>query len=494
MGGSSLGPEVLAAELRPPAGASGAAGAGFDRSRRRSAPSSAASIPRARCLSSRASPARTLEPNICKRLFLRPRGAALGDARRGSISSPSPIPARRCRRRPSATVSADIFYGEPSIGGRYSVLSDFGLVPAAAMGLDLRRLLDAAQRDGALLRRRACRRRKIPGVVLGAILGLAAQAGRDKVTIIASPGIADIRRLAGAAAGGIDRQAGQGPRPGRWRAAGAARVLRRRPRFRLSAARRRERRTRRRRRWPRWSAPAIRCCASGRRPLHASARSSSAGRSRPRWPARCIGINPFDQPDVEASKVKTRELTAAYEKTGGAAGRRRRCSASAASRSSPIARNAKALAAGARRSLTAGSTAHLAPHRGPAITAALLAYIERNAAASSRRCRRSALLIRDDKRVATCLGFGPRFLHSTGQAYKGGPETGVFLQITAERRGTISPMPGAATASAWSRRRRRAAISTCWPSAAAARCASISGGRRGRAGACCRTRCARSLA
>jgi transaldolase/glucose-6-phosphate isomerase len=62
---------------------------------------------------------------------------------------------------------------------------------------------------------------------------------------------------------------------------------------------------------------------------------------------------------------------------------------------------------------------------------ALLAYVERN------KYHRDALqnirvLIRDRKRVATCLGFGPRFLHSTGQAYKGGPNTGVFLQITCD--------------------------------------------------------------
>ena len=66
--------------------------------------------------------------------------------------------------------------------------------------------------------------------------------------------------------------------------------------------------------------------------------------------------------------------------------------------------------------------------------------------------------VRDAQRVATCLGFGPRFLHSTGQAYKGGPNSGVFLQITCDDARDL-PVPGQSTPSAWSRRRRRAATS-----------------------------------
>ena len=83
-------------------------------------------------------------------------------------------------------------------------------------------------------------------------------------------------------------------------------------------------------------------------------------------------------------------------------------------------------------------------------------------------------MIRDRRRVATCVGFGPRFLHSTGQAYKGGPNSGVFLQITADDRRRILAVPGRATASASSRRPRRAATSTCSPSAAGGPCASTS--------------------
>jgi transaldolase/glucose-6-phosphate isomerase len=144
-----------------------------------------------------------------------------------------------------------------------------------------------------------------------------------------------------------------------------------------------------------------------------------------------IGINPFDQPDVEASKVKTRALTDEYEKTD------------ALPPESPFfqveglrlfadAANAAALAkaAGSERSLTAYLRAHLARlSRGDYF--AILAYVESNAAheATLQTLRHR---VRDARGVATCLGFGPRFLHSTGQAYKGGPNSGVFLQITCD--------------------------------------------------------------
>ena len=135
-----------------------------------------------------------------------------------------------------------IAFGMPSIGGRYSVLSDFGLVPAAAMGSTSASCSTATADDGALLRPPMCRRPTIQACVLGAVLGvLAAKAGRDKVTIVASPGHRRFRRLARTAPGRIDRQAGQGPHPGRRRAAGAACRLRTGSPVRLCAAVRRSR-------------------------------------------------------------------------------------------------------------------------------------------------------------------------------------------------------------------------------------------------------------
>jgi transaldolase/glucose-6-phosphate isomerase len=151
-----------------------------------------------------------------------------------------------------------------------------------------------------------------------------------------------------------------------------------------------------------------------------------------------IGINPFDQPDVEASKIKTRELTAAYEQTG------------KLPPESPFftfdgielfadPRNEGELKPQAT-SLVAALKAHLGRAKAGDYVA-MLAYIERTAAhiAAMQKMRHE---VRDTKKLATCLGFGPRFLHSTGQAYKGGPNSGVFLQITCSDPADLA-VPGA---------------------------------------------------
>ncbi|HET9364598.1 MAG TPA: transaldolase, partial [Candidatus Angelobacter sp.] len=144
-----------------------------------------------------------------------------------------------------------------------------------------------------------------------------------------------------------------------------------------------------------------------------------------------LGINAFNQPDVEASKVVTRQLTEAYEKTGQLPAE------------TPIleengiklftdernAANLKSLA-GNDLSLKGILRAHFG-QLGAGDYMALLAFIEMNAQHES-QLQRIRHAVRDRKRVATCLGFGPRFLHSTGQAYKGGPNSGVFLQITCD--------------------------------------------------------------
>ncbi|HEV8384743.1 MAG TPA: hypothetical protein VGQ11_07715, partial [Candidatus Acidoferrales bacterium] len=96
--------------------------------------------------------------------------------------------------------------------------------------------------------------------------------------------------------------------------------------------------------------------------------------------------------------------------------------------------------AGSDRSLAGYLRAHFSRLQ-PGDYFALLAYVERNAA-HEKRLQQIRHAVRDARRVATCLGFGPRFLHSTGQAYKGGPNTGVFLQITCDDAQDL-PVPGA---------------------------------------------------
>jgi transaldolase/glucose-6-phosphate isomerase len=153
-----------------------------------------------------------------------------------------------------------------------------------------------------------------------------------------------------------------------------------------------------------------------------------------------LGIHPFDQPDVEASKIATRKLTTEYERSG------------ALPAELPIftgegiklytdEKNAAALKnqLNGQESLAGYLRAHL-NRIGASDYFALLAYIEMNEA-HARALQTMRHGVRDAKRVATCLEFGPRFLHSTGQAYKGGPNTGVFLQITCDDAIDL-PVPG----------------------------------------------------
>jgi transaldolase/glucose-6-phosphate isomerase len=144
-----------------------------------------------------------------------------------------------------------------------------------------------------------------------------------------------------------------------------------------------------------------------------------------------LGIHPFDQPDVEASKIATRKLTGEYEKTG-ALPQEAAIFTGDGIQLYTDEKNAAALKArvNGQPTLAAYLRAHLS-RLGAGDYFALLAYIEMNEAheLALQAMRHS---VRDTKRVATCLEFGPRFLHSTGQAYKGGPNTGVFLQITCD--------------------------------------------------------------
>jgi transaldolase/glucose-6-phosphate isomerase len=149
-----------------------------------------------------------------------------------------------------------------------------------------------------------------------------------------------------------------------------------------------------------------------------------------------LEINPFDQPDVEASKVATRELTSAYEASGSLPPEEPIYEGEGVALFADV-RNAAVL--GRHASLREYLRAHLA-RAGAGDYVALLAYVPmtdgHEAALTDMRTR-----IRDARLTATCVGFGPRFLHSTGQAYKGGPNSGVFLQVTCDDPVDL-PVPG----------------------------------------------------
>jgi transaldolase/glucose-6-phosphate isomerase len=326
-----------------------------------------------------------------------------------------------------------IFYGVKSIGGRYSALSDFGMIPAAAMGVDVPRFLASAKKmveqckieDPALN----------PGVALGLTLGKHALNSRDKVTIVASPAIADLgawlEQLLAESTGKI----GKGLIPVDRETLGSPEVY---GRDRLFAYERY---------LPGAHAEQATALAAIERAGSPVVRidvhdTYDLGQEFFRWEiatavaGAIIGINPFDQPDVEASKVVTRDLTAKYEETG------------SLPEETPIfesggiklftdPRNATEL--GQANSLEGSLKNHLA-RISPGDYFALLGYIEMNAE-HEEALQKIRMLVRDRKHVATCLGFGPRFLHSTGQAYKGGPNSGVFLQLTCDDAVEL-PVPG----------------------------------------------------
>ncbi len=151
-----------------------------------------------------------------------------------------------------------------------------------------------------------------------------------------------------------------------------------------------------------------------------------------------LGLNPFNQPDVEASKSRTRAITDGFDQTGRMAVEEPILSSDGLALFADP-RNAAALdqAAGAK-TVEAYLDAHFRrAHEGDYI--GLLAYLDRSDA-HTEALQEVRTFIRDRRRVATVLSFGPRYLHSTGQAYKGGPNSGVFLQITAATADDI-PVP-----------------------------------------------------
>src|SRR5437762_8834221 len=133
----------------------------------------------------------TLEPNIFKQYFWERAKTALGEADAAQHFIAITDPGSALEKSAQKEKFRAVFHGVPTIGGRYSVLSDFGMVPAAASGIAVRPFLE---RTAAMVRSCAASAPPVvnPGVVLGAILGSAARLGRDKLTVIASPGLASL--------------------------------------------------------------------------------------------------------------------------------------------------------------------------------------------------------------------------------------------------------------------------------------------------------------
>jgi transaldolase / glucose-6-phosphate isomerase len=376
----------------------------------------------------------TLEPNIYKQYFFERMKAKVGEKEVGNRFVAITDPGSHMQEVAVADKFREIFFGVPSIGGRYSALSNFGMVPAAVMGLGVEEFLQITKEmvtacgPGVTVHDN-------PGVVLGTVLGVAARHGRDKLTIITSPGIYDlgawleqlIAESTGKAGKGIipvDRE-----RLARPSVYGKDRVFA----YLRSASKPNKAQDK-----------AVMALEKAGHPVVSISVDNvyALGQEFFRWEiatavaGSIIGINAFNQPDVEASKVETRKLTSEYEAKGKLPAEVPFFEASGIQFYADE-KNVAAIHGGLN--VAAVLKTHLS-RLSAGDYFAILGYIPMNAE-DEKALQTIRHTVRDKKKVATVLGFGPRFLHSTGQAYKGGPNSGVFLQITCDDAKDL-PVPG----------------------------------------------------
>jgi transaldolase/glucose-6-phosphate isomerase len=302
-----------------------------------------------------------------------------------------------------------VFQNPPDLGGRYSALSLFGLVPAALIGADLEDLLFSADEmaDGC----KAVPAFENPGAWLGALMGEAWLAGQDKLTFVLPASVASfgdwVEQLVAESTGkegkgivpvpgedigppdvyGDDRlfvSLGDYPGLAPLRAAGH---------------------------------PVVTLEFGGPKTVGAEIfrfefATAVAG--------HVLGINAFDQPNVEEAKQATRAILASLQEAGVPLGQ---------GRGSELEEPDPGDAAGELQGVAPGDYI------------AIQAYLDRTPETAA-ALQLDRLALRDAHRAATTVGFGPRFLHSTGQLHKGGPPTGVFLQVTDEGREVDLPIPG----------------------------------------------------
>jgi transaldolase/glucose-6-phosphate isomerase len=376
----------------------------------------------------------TLEPNCFKQYFFDRVSGKVGKENAGRQFVAITDPGSKMEQVARQDDFRYIFYGRPEIGGRFSALSAFGLTAAAAMGINVEKLLQRAKEMVDSCRNAGSDN---TGLLVGTILGLCQRSGRDKITIFTGDEVHDLGAwLEQLIAESTGKQ-------------GLAIIpVDREPVESIDD----------------YSNDRIFVSLSvknGHTPsdqtkLFESLKTSdhpfidieldsieNIGQEFFRWEfatavaGSIMGINPFNQPDVESAKVEARKLTDEYEKTGSLPDEK------------PFfeAEGVKLFTSDkyAREVMTDGELlksvidAHMSKIK-EGDYFALLAYVQMNGEHEKllQSIREKVL---KQHEVATCLGFGPRFLHSTGQAYKGGPNTGVFLQITSDDEFDL-PVPG----------------------------------------------------
>ncbi len=368
----------------------------------------------------------TLEPNLFEAYFWAQVTRAVGADRTGAHFVAITDPGSPLERKATERGYRRVFHGVIGIGGRYSALSNFGLVPAAVMGLDVTQLLDNARRMV-----HACAScvpaEQNPGVAFGVVLGSAVALGRNKVTLVMSPPLrplgAWIEQLLAESTG----KHGKGLIPVYGEPLGSPSVY---GDDRVFVYLRHDHEA------DREQDAALATLAEAGHPVvrFDLAALSDLTQEVFRWEVATavagslLGLNPFDQPDVEAAKEQARLVTDEYERTGHLAAE------SYLLEEGPLALFADGpdrVAIEQRLDGDRSLGGYLRGHLGRLESGdyvALLAWIERSEA-NQRALDEIRSVIRDRYGVATCVGFGPRFLHSTGQLFKGGPASGVFLHL-----------------------------------------------------------------
>ena len=352
----------------------------------------------------------TIEPSSLYDHFRSLVEQAVGEARAGQSFVAITDPGTSLEKLARENGFRRVFLNPPDIGGRYSVLSYFGLVPAALTGVDIAALLDRADRM-----REGCASfvpaHDNPGAWLGAIMGTLALRGRDKLTLVTSPSIVGfglwVEQLIAESTG----KEGKGIVPVASEPLvdpvhyGEDRLF---VYMRLAGDDHAD-----------TDASIDEIEGSGQPVVRLDLRDRyDLGAEFFRWEfaaavaGAILDVHPFDQPNVGQAKDLTARVLQEYQTSG-------------------------AMPAAA----AAGSPRELLSRAQPGEYLAIMAYIrqtpETDRALSDLRRR-----VLERYHIATTLGYGPRYLHSTGQLHKGGPETGLFLQITAAHPGDVA-IPGA---------------------------------------------------
>jgi transaldolase / glucose-6-phosphate isomerase len=393
----------------------------------------------------------TLEPHCFKQYFFELVSNIVGRENAGRQFIAITDPGSKMEQVAKDDGFRHVFYGKPEIGGRFSALSAFGMTAAAAMGIDPKGFLKKASEMVE-----ACRETDPtlnPGVILGLILGICHAHDRDKITIFTTPEVHDVgawlEQLIAESTGKngvsiipVDREPVRSSNFS-WPAAGDLPPEGGTPNFygndRLFAF----------------------LTVAGTDTLDEQY-TAVTGAGHPavmieldsienlgqeffRWEfataaaGSVMRINPFNQPDVESAKIEARKITDEYETSGKLPDERPFFEERGFSLFSSDEYAARLSSSAAEHSLRGFLKEHLG-QIGEGDYFALLAYVEMNSE-NEKLLASIRKTVLEQSGVATCLGFGPRFLHSTGQAYKGGANNGVFLQITSDDAFDL-PVPG----------------------------------------------------